>query len=271
MARKPKGGDEGGGANWMDTYGDLVTLLLCFFVLLFSFASMDAAKWEELKSAFSGVRLQVFDAIDPQSAFTRPIDTIPRSANEGIDEDDDLGTADADLAAEAARENFEELVDSVQDYIDKNGINASTDIDYDHLVLIIRFSDNVFFDSGKAVIKQEAYPSIDDFCDLLVEQSGRFSEIKIEGHTDNVPIHTAQFKSNWELSGTRASEVLQYMIASGKFEDGLLRAFSTAGCGEYRPIAPNDTAEGRGRNRRVDFVIQAHSADFYKDGDESST
>jgi chemotaxis protein MotB len=117
--------------------------------------------------------------------------------------------------------------------------------------LVITFVAEVLFDSGKAVVKKEAYPILDKVAKVIREKVYD-REVGVEGHTDNVPIKYSGWKSNWELSTARATSVLHYLVEQGKLNPKLLSAI---GYGEYRPIASNDSAEDRQKNRRVEVVI----------------
>lgn len=117
--------------------------------------------------------------------------------------------------------------------------------------LVITFVAEVLFDSGKAKIRQEAYPALDKVAKVIRDKvSDR--EIGVEGHTDNEPIKHSNWKSNWELSTARATSVLHYLVDNGKLNP---KKLSAIGYGEYRPVASNDTEEGRAKNRRVEIVI----------------
>ncbi|MCM8781831.1 MAG: OmpA family protein [Candidatus Omnitrophica bacterium] len=117
--------------------------------------------------------------------------------------------------------------------------------------LVITFVAEVLFDSGKAVIRKEAYPILDKVA-TVIRDKVYDREIGIEGHTDNEPIRYSGWKSNWELSTARATSVLHYLVDNGKLNP---KKLSAIGYGEYRPIASNDTAEGKQKNRRVEIVI----------------
>ncbi len=117
--------------------------------------------------------------------------------------------------------------------------------------LVITFVADVLFDSGKAKIKSEAYPTLDKVATVLRENVPEFS-VGIEGHTDNQPIKFSGWKSNWELSAARALSVLHYLVEAGRLSPDRLSAI---GYGEYRPVATNDAKEGRQLNRRVEVVI----------------
>ena len=114
---------------------------------------------------------------------------------------------------------------------------------------MVRLAESLLFDLGSAELTPQALGFIDKVATILVAAN---KLVRVEGHTDNVPIHTAQFRSNWELSTARASSVIRYLIEKFNFSPELL---SASGYGEYRPIAPNDTPENRAKNRRVEFVI----------------
>ncbi|MFS8572384.1 MAG: OmpA family protein [Clostridia bacterium] len=118
--------------------------------------------------------------------------------------------------------------------------------------IVIHFTDRVLFDTGRAEIKPEAREVLQA---VAVELAKLPHHIRVEGHTDNVPIHNERFPSNWELSTARAVTVLRFLIQVGGLDPGRL---SAVGYGEYRPIASNDTPEGRARNRRVDIVLLDH-------------
>jgi chemotaxis protein MotB len=128
----------------------------------------------------------------------------------------------------------------------------------------------VFFDSGKAELKPESLALLDALQFILADNQEILSMIRVEGHTDNLPIHTAQFPSNWELSSARANNVLRYILEQPPF---VLNAqkLNTSGYGEWHPIASNDTADGRLLNRRVDFVVEGYRERQLINADEIGT
>ncbi|HHV17302.1 MAG TPA: OmpA family protein, partial [Thermoanaerobacterales bacterium] len=132
--------------------------------------------------------------------------------------------------------------------IDENNLGG-IQVNLDERGLLIRFVEGVLFDSGKANIKNDARAILDKLAPLLIESH---RQIRIEGHTDNLPINTREFPSNWELSTARAVNVIKYMIEEHNFSPYIL---SAAGYGEYRPVAPNDSVKNRALNRRVDIII----------------
>jgi chemotaxis protein MotB len=129
------------------------------------------------------------------------------------------------------------------------GLSTAVTVQHEERGLVVRFADQVFFDLGKADLKPEALAILNKIGPILKDIP---NPIRIEGHTDNLPIKTAQFPSNWELSVHRATSVIRYMVEELDFDPTKL---SAAGYGEYRPVRPNDSAENRAMNRRVDIVI----------------
>jgi chemotaxis protein MotB len=251
MRRKREPEEQSGGYNWMDTYGDMVTLLLCFFVLLYSFSSLNQQKWEELVSALSGTSgASTIKAFDITSIREDPIriDSMVNFENrsEGREQQ---------ALVEMQNEIdgiFDELYQRILLYIEVNNLSGQMSVSRTEDVIILRFSEIALFDSGKAVIRPESEETLNHFIRIIADNIDAISMVDIEGHTDNVPINTAEFKDNWDLSAKRATNTLRILLASGLID---AEKVSVAGYGEYQPIAANDTPEGRQLNRRVDFVL----------------
>lgn len=237
--------DEGGGANWMDTYGDMVTLLLTFFVFLFAFSTIDSAKWQKIVGSFTGATFSVMPAIDFFTASEPPIQPIGYR----LEEDQESANADND-----DMKMFYTLLASINTYVEINGLEAQIIAQPETKTIILRFSDSVFFEPGKADIRPSFINNMDHVISLLRNRMHMIAMIRIEGHTDNVPIHNAQFEDNWDLSSKRATNVLRYLIDSGNIN---VEKISVTGYGEFHPVETNETTEGRSANRRVDFVIES--------------
>jgi chemotaxis protein MotB len=217
----------------MTTYSDLVTLLLCFFVLLFSFSVIDAMKFEAIIRSFQG-SLGILDG------------------GKTIDEDQYISQALESsrlLREQQEAESMEWLYRQLDEYIQQNNLEGTVVLGVEERGLLIRFKDQVLFDSGKAVIRKDGEPIVQSIGEIL-KQNDR--AIRVEGHTDNVPMHSLLYPSNWELSTARAVNVVKYFIEKVGIAPTRL---SAAGYSEYHPIADNDTAENRQKNRRVDVVI----------------
>lgn len=263
MARKRRSEpeDEGSGYSWMDTYGDLVTLLLCFFVLLFSFSSVDSAKWKALVAAFSGgSSIAVIENLDPGTVRASEIPDVagyPRSS----DQDDPNPPEDSAVAAPDEEGDdqgdieatFNELYINLRDYIAENRLENQLYVEKDGDIITLRFIELLLFESGRAEILESSHETLNNAIDVLAKYESAIKDIRIEGHTDNVPINNAEFENNWELSQARSYAALQYFLGREKID---FMKLSIAGYGEYRPIDDNDTEAGRAKNRRVDFVIE---------------
>lgn len=218
------------------TFSDMVFLLLCFFVMLFSFSSLDVQKFQSLISSFQGA-IGVLDGgrslIPDDSAFSS------------------MGAMDSPawLNVGALRQNQAvALYENLQRIIESEGLEGTVVLDVEERGIIVRFADQVLFDLGEAELKPEFRAVLERFAQVL--RSWEYP-IRVEGHTDNLPIATAKFPSNWELSVVRATTVVRFLIEQGVQPDLL----SAVGYGEYKPIADNNTPEGRAQNRRVDVVL----------------
>ena len=262
VRRKRESPQEGGGApEWMTTYSDLVTLLLCFFVLLFSMAVIDKQKFIEvansLRSSFSdassgGDRFDTNKGKDLLSLFDN---NKPGNVNSENDNEvnDDKGS-DQESLSEA---ELEKLETKKLEKLQKQLQTAITELKLDEYVkviiydneIILRIDSVVLFDSGSADIKASGHEVLKKTGLLLKEVD---NEIFIQGHTDNLPINTQLFPTNWELSTKRATNVTLFMISTVGLNPEKLTA---TGNGEYRPINSNDTENNRQKNRRIDIVI----------------
>ena len=215
----------------MTTYGDLITQILIFFVLLFSFSNVDRDKFTAAMLSLQG-SLGIIDG--------------GMTLQEGdLMEQGEIGEIMISVQEQRVFELLHERVEEIISEDDLNGIQ----VNLDERGLVIRFVEGVLFDSGKADIKNEARAILDKIAPLLIDTH---RHIRIEGHTDNLPINTREFPSNWELSTARAVNVVKYFIEKHNFSPYIL---SAAGYGEYRPIAPNDSDKNRALNRRVDIII----------------
>ena len=213
----------------------LTLILLCFFVLLFSMSTIDNQKFKAIITSMKG-SLGVLDSgiiVEMKEIET----TLPGDV------------------IEEEQEEFKKIYQELKDFLEENGLDNSVTLSLDERGLLIRFLDTVLFDFGRAEIKDEAKYIINMISDVI-KDSGK--PMRIEGHTDNVPISTSRFPSNWELSTTRAVNVVKYVIELNDIEPWRI---SAAGYGEYHPIDTNETSIGRQNNRRVDIVILRREAE----------
>lgn len=253
--RKRYNEQEEGAPEWMNTYGDMITLLLTFFVLLFSFSSIDALKWEKIVSSFSGTPYVAIQSME--SGDSQP-DEIDNSVWETYKlTPTPLPTPDStqteDPKAKVA-EKFNELYQKIKYHIEENGLGFILYVEKQDETILLRLRDSALFDSAKASIKEDAEEILIDVCNIINEYYEYIKIIRIEGHTDNRPISTAKYASNWELSVARAVEVFHYIVENTELDEA---KFFVGGYGEFHPVASNDTEEGRVQNRRVDFVIES--------------
>ena len=236
MSRRKKRQEEssGGGDDWLATYADLVTLLLCFFVLLFASSTLDVQKFQAFLTSFQGGA-----GVMPGGDKTADLPTF--SGDSDNDDDQEL----EDLSA------IKLLID---DYSEEQGISSEIDTVIEERGLLIRSLDNVFFDSGKVEIKTEAMSMLDFIAEIIKKEEFNERQLRVEGHTDSDPITnpSSQYPTNWELSGIRATNVLRYLVEAQGIQGYRV---SIAGYGDERPIVPNDTPENKAINRRVDLII----------------
>lgn len=233
-----------GAPAYMNTYGDMMTLLLCFFVLLFSMSTVDAAKFQQLVSSFHA-QVSIFDGGQTinntntamQNGMSQmPIKQTTFSIQDALEENQALSEATEELNAYVEAKEMDERID-----VERQGDE-----------IVIRFKDGVLFASGDAQIKAGAVKTLEALGNKLKEYVAQGYTLSIEGHTDNNPISTAKFPSNWELSSARAIAVMRFYAEVMDFDASKIVC---VGWGEYRPIAGNDTAEGRAKNRRVEIKL----------------
>ena len=256
--RKSSGGSEEGGANWMDTYGDLVTLLLCFFVLLFASSSIDAAKWQAIVGSFTGISVLGVDPISPAIAIENPIPEFGFQAAEGKEsgetESSKLENANEELSGESTLNNLREMYSIMSEFVNSGGINAEVVLDEDAYLVRLIINERVFFETASAVVRPDAYPVLDSIIEMFKQVEHLYTMLMVEGHADSRPISTAQYPSNWHISVYRAVNVLGYIWEVGELDPARLAAM---GYGEMQPVAPNDSEENMAKNRRVEFVAEA--------------
>ncbi len=216
--------NEGGAPKWMVTYSDMMSLLLTFFILLFSMSTISSDKFDNLMSSFQNI--------------------LSGSKSDSILYD---GDNLIDLHEELIQ--TEEMYDKVSDYLEDQDLGSDVSVSMDSKGIFVEMKDAILFESGRAELKPEGIEVLKKLEGLISDFD---NELVIEGHTDNVPMTSGRFPSNWELSTARAVTVVRYLSESLDIDPGRL---SAVGYGEYRPIKPNDTAENRAANRRVNILI----------------
>ena len=238
MSRKRRRESKGSGSPaWMTTFSDLMTLLLTFFILLYSFSNLDVVKFQNIAKALQS-------ALTGQGAIT----IFENDSPPGDTPLEEMNPSPDHLSESLSRET-KEIYEKVYNFIENEGLEAEVTLRADHRGVIIDIKDTILFDSGEATLKTTSKNILEKVTKLINEFK---NNIIIEGHTDNVPMHNRQFPSNWELSAIRATTVVRYFAEERGINP---KRLSVGGYGEYNPIAPNDSDENRSLNRRVNILI----------------
>lgn len=233
--RRKSGG--GGGSDWLPTYADLITNLFAFFVLLFAFSTVDQAKFATFMHSIQNTLTGSMSVMSGGESFR--VDPAVEHKMESDSLWDNYGIE---------LEPLKDVLDKMQVLIEGNEIAGGISVYLEGRGLVIRITDDMLFDSGKAEIREAAKSYLADIARVVSEID---NPIQVEGHTDNIPIATTRFPSNWELSSARALNVLHFLVDQGIDPNRL----SATAYGEHKPLYPNDTPELRARNRRVEIVL----------------
>jgi chemotaxis protein MotB len=230
MAKKPVEEPEKDRSDrWLLTYADLITLLLIFFIVLYSMSSISTKKFEAIAQSLS----IVFGGSGKSGILDAGRSIIP---------------GDKIYKQHLEMQNTEERIKRM---IAQLGLEGKITTSHQDRGLVISVKDTVLFNRGEADLTPQAKEIVGKVTQILTDVP---NAIRIEGHTDNDPIHNSKYPSNWELSTARATNVLQYFIRTANLPPSRLAA---AGYGEYKPIAPNDSERSKALNRRVDIVVLA--------------
>lgn len=243
--------------RWLVSYADFITLLFAFFVVLYASSQVDQKKVGKLALAIQIAfqELGVFPASSTQIPLDMndpmPFSTV--QAIQNVKRNTQLGriasSPEDSLAAVAEETDLATLQNQLREALRKEIALHEVALHRETDGLVVSLQDFGFFDSGSATIKPESLAALNRIASILAIRTYR---LRIEGHTDNVPIHTVQMDSNWELSTARATALVRILITGHSFAPARL---SAAGYAEYHPVASNATVQGRGQNRRVDIVI----------------
>lgn len=267
--------DSGGGSPaWMATFADLMSLLMCFFVLLLSFSEMDVEKFKQIAGSMAfafGVQNEfalddipkgtsiIAQEFAPGETKDTPIDTIQQIAEQSLDQSLRVGAGDLTEAEveQQLQEKVAELLaetksdaDKLQDLLADEMQTGKVDVESDGRTITVRIREQGSFPSGSATLAADFIPVMERIRESLLEIPGTVS---IEGHTDNVPLRGGRYESNWELSSSRALSVTHELIRDGLLEDDRMMV---VGFADTKPFTANDTADGRASNRRVEIVIR---------------
>lgn len=266
---------------WVMTFADLMSLLMCFFVLLLSFSEIDAMRFKqiagEMAKAFGVQRdvpalevpmgtSAVFDKFSPGKPEPTLVDQVRQQASEQAPELDTLRGEDADAEAEKTRQaqrqaeaQLQESRAQLEQILQQELQAGRMQLLEENRRIILRVEEKGSFPSGSADLTMEFEDLLMRISDALVTIPG---ELTIEGHTDNIPISTARFNSNWDLSAARASAVTNTLLFNPAVDPARL---SLRGYADTRPRVANDTAENRALNRRVEIIIDQSGSDDQHD------
>lgn len=275
MAKRKQEDPPVGSPAWMATFSDLMNLLLCFFVLLFSMSTVDEEKYNQLvasmSSAFSilnggataiGEGILINNGVSQLNELDKYINSTGKTAesqetSENLEEKDESGNKEEKTYEEmlgeiknADLQKNEELAETIQEAVNESGMQDKIEINFTADYVLLSLKGAILFDSGKAVIREDASQVLEKVSIILERYAG--GVIEIEGHTDNVPMKSAKYANNNELSSARALSVFDYLIEHTTLEPANIKH---SGRGEYVPIADNDTEIGRAKNRRVEIRI----------------
>jgi chemotaxis protein MotB len=208
---------------WMDTYADTITLLLTFFILLYSMSSIDSQKLKELSQAL-------------QNSLTG---TVEISEIENIE----------DLKIQAGNTEYENLSEKLNKIIENNGLTEVIKIREEDRGIVLQLDETILFDSGRADLKDYSREVLETITTII---NNTDNDVLVEGNTDDVPMNNERFASNWELSTARAVSVVRYFVETKNLNP---TRFAVKGYGQYKPLVDNSTPENKAINRRVDILI----------------
>ena len=241
MASIKKKSSGGGGANWMDTYGDMVTLLLCFFVLLYSMSTVSEDKWRALVQSFNPAGV--------------PTDMDNVHGGEGPSADEDLGGGvfDNPDAQNEIEQMMEDLSQAIEAMVAQEGMENTIQVDYRGGKVYVTFSNSVFFLGDSSVLQPAGQEILSKICPLLDEAKDAIDGICVQGHTaQGSPYERNEPRNDYRLSFNRAMEVVLYLQEHSTIHPARM---TPEGYGQWRPIGNNRDEAGRAPNRRVEMII----------------
>ena len=275
MAKRRQEDPPAGSPAWMATFSDLMNLLLCFFVLLFSMSTVDEEKYNQLvasmASAFSifdggataiGEGILISNGVSQLNELDEYINSTGNTADDTTESDDFNKFESGEVSEEQKfQEMLEEIVEHntnvneqlaevIEEAVAESNMSQQIDVTFTSQYVMLSLKGALLFDSGEAELREESLPVMERVGVILERYAG--STIEIEGHTDTVPMSNKKYANNNELSSARALTVFDYLIANTSLKPADIKH---AGRGEYVPVADNSTAEGRAKNRRVEIRI----------------
>ncbi len=232
MSRRRIKEAEGGTSGWLTTFNDLVTLLMVFFVLLFTMSSTETKKLKQF-----------------QVSIMRGLGVLEKGEGSPVGVIESFGDKGSKRGA-IREEMIPEGDEGLEDYMEALKSFKGMDVRFRGKDQVMSLDGSALFESGSADISPDAFAVLKELLKIIKANSCR---VRVEGHTDNIPIFTEKFDSNWELSTARAVNIVKYLVEEGNIAPQRL---SAVGYGESRPLVPNDTPEHRARNRRVEIILK---------------
>lgn len=245
--------------RWLVSYADFITLLFAFFVVMYSVSSVNEGKYRILSESLDEAFTQNKKVIEPIQIgeiqrTINPIESLIVESDSGVEVDDpgDSGVTD-DVESVKLQKISQEMETLLSPMIEKKLI----DVKRNDLWVEVEMKSNLFFESGRAEVSEKAYPLLNQISGVLKTIP---NQVHVEGFTDNIPIDTMEFPSNWELSASRAASIVHHFSEQGVSPQKL----AAIGYGEHHPVADNRFEEGRNKNRRVVLVILADAIARHK-------
>ncbi len=256
--------EEEGGEAWLLPYSDLMTLLLAVFIVLFAVSNVDKGKVEKMSGAFKEIMMTggagIFSG-DSKEIGIFPDGGYPVINSKNYSQENaqaaqakNEATTEKDVQqflGDNEMKDMEALKAEIDSELQSENVASSVTTSIDMRGLVISFNNAILFDSGNAKVKEENEKALLEVA-AMVNTTENY--IRIEGHTDDIPISSKIYASNWELSTARASSVVRLLIDKGNVSPERL---SAVGYGEYKPVDSNETPEGRAKNRRIDFIVMS--------------
>jgi chemotaxis protein MotB len=232
---------------WLLPYADILTLLLALFIVLFAASEVDSKKFEEISKSFNSELQGGTGVLEKQAAIETFEDTSPVAK---IGEDEPDKGSQEEITHLQDQKDLGNLQEKIESYIKEKGLNPKVQTEMTAKGLVLKIKEGVLYEPGSADITKNSRTIAKEISGLLVTDTPR--DIFIEGHTDNVPIVSEEFPTNWELSSSRAINFMKIILENKKLDP---KRFSATGYGEYRPVKSNKTAADRAENRRVEILI----------------
>lgn len=242
----------GGAPAWMTTYSDLMSLLLTFFILLYSMSNVDVEKFKNITNSLQAILM----GLDAPTIIEGGSDSEPIPIDQSLDMNNYI---DAFITGE-----IREMYDKVSQYISEEDLDAQVAVSMNQQGVFVDIKVAILFEPGSAELKGSGYQVLNQLEGLINDFD---NDIVIEGHTDNVPTNSEIHPTNWELSTARAVSVVRFLSEVEKVDP---RRLAAIGYGEYRPIAPNDTTYNKAANRRVNILIVFDKGSEYINGDSGT-